>query len=133
MVDTFNVTVVGRLVRDAELKNANNGMQIRSFTLASNTGWKKDSPATFFPFTMFGDRCNNLIELMKKGAQVCVVGTMDTNEWKDKEGKTVSKHQVLVGSVQILKYSDPESKAPTSKPESKPAAAKDDFIDDIPF
>ena len=58
MTDLNNVSLTGRLTREAELKYTNGGLAICSFSLAVNRRVKKgdnwEEEASFFDVTLFG-------------------------------------------------------------------------------
>jgi len=102
--DTNNVTVIGRLTRDAELKQA--GMQIGFFTIMNyrkkkeNDGsYKKD--AMYFDINVYDKYAETIIPRLKKDMQVCVVGSMKQERWQA-DGQNKSRIVVTADSIQIL-------------------------------
>lgn len=79
MADLIQATVVGRLTRDAELRNLPSGQTVCSFTVAA-TPYKSD--AMFFSVSIWGKRGESLQQYLTKGQQVCVVGDLSRREYE---------------------------------------------------
>jgi len=96
MSDVCAVTLVGRLVRDPEMRYAASGCAVGSFTLAANhryrdkAGQWHEEPA-FVPCVAFSRTAERLAD-QKKGARLLVIGRLRTEQW-EKEGE---KHSRLV-------------------------------------
>ena len=103
--DTNFVVLVGRIVRDAEARYANNGTAIVSFSLAVNRSRKNGdqwvSEANFFDVSYFGKAAEAVKQYLTKGKQVAVQGSLTQDRW-EKDGQKFSKIQILANSVQLL-------------------------------
>jgi len=104
--DTNVTTVVGRLTRDAEL-NQHSGLTVGFFTIASNRKKKEPSgnyveEASFFDIIVYGKYAETIIPRLKKGVQVCVVGSLKQERWNDTAGQNKSRVVVTADSIQIL-------------------------------
>ena len=83
--------------------------------------YKKESE--FFECVAFGKTAETIAQYVQKGKGLCVEGSLDINEWTDKEsGKTRRKYQVKVGSFTFLPKSN-----------DQPATTTVDETGDIPF
>jgi len=105
MTDTNITTVVGRLTKDAELKQ-NTGLQVGFFTIATNRKKKKPDgnyteEASFLDVNVYGKYAETIIPRLKKGTQVCVVGSLKQDRWKDEEGNK-SRVVITADSIQIF-------------------------------
>ena len=134
MKDTNNTVLVGRLVRDAEMKYTDGGTAVCKFAIAVNDtkkdGEKWVEEADFFDVTLWGKSGESLNQYLVKGKQVAVVGRLKQDRW-EKDGKTQSKVYIKAENVQLLgggKQSDSSSGS-----NSVPAAADGGFPSDIPF
>lgn len=145
MTDINNVTIIGRLTRDAELKYSNSGTAICEFALAVNNAKKKgeewvDEPS-FFDVTLFGRQGEAIQQYMVKGKQVGVEGRLKQQRWQNQEGQNRSKVVIIAETVQLLRSKGEDTGGTSATPatrrptQSRPAAssAGDDFPDDIPF
>ncbi len=144
MSDLNSVALLGRLVRDPELKYAPQGAPVCEFTLASNRRFtKKDGEkveeVAFIDVVVWNRLAETAAEYLKKGRQVAVLGTLTQDRWEDKEtGQKRSKIRVLAGTLQFLGggskdavtseqevlSEDPPAEAPAAVPPPKPVAPK---------
>ena len=92
----------------------------------------------------FGRLAEIVSEYLKKGSQVYVEGRLQTRKWEDKTGNDRYTTEIVANEMQMLGGRGggggmaPNEQAPASmsdsKPDSGPAAADNDFVDDdIPF
>lgn len=90
MANDTQITVIGRLTSDAELRFTPSGAAVANFTVASNPShfdkqrneWVND-PAQFWPCTAWRDLGEHAA-ILSKGTEVIAVGTIKTDTWKDK-------------------------------------------------
>ncbi len=140
MNDINNLTMVGRLVRDAELSFINTGTAVCKFSIANNQSKKKDDKwvdeAHFFDVVLWGKTGEALAQYLKKGKQVAIEGRLTQDRWTDTDGKARSRVQIVATSVQLLgggkqgdqkEQREPGQDNEPSKPEPQPGT------DEIPF
>ena len=102
MTNINSVILVGRLVKDADVKTYDNGGSIYNFTIAVNRSvkvneeWKDE--ASFFD-CKYSVKSSKL--QLKKGMQVAVSGYLKQDRW-EKDGKTNSKIVVVVTNLQFF-------------------------------
>lgn len=106
MADINHVVLVGRLVRDAQLKYTNSGLAICEFSIAINNRRKQgdewvDEP-NFFDVTLFGRQGEAIQRYLTQGKQVGVDGQLRQDRWQTPEGQNRSKVQVVAGNVMLL-------------------------------
>lgn len=92
--------MIGRLVRDPEVKMTNGGMAIATITVANNTSVKdgngyKDE-AGFFNWIAFGKTAETIQKYFSKGQRIGLVGRAKFNQWESNEGKKMSKIEFTV-------------------------------------
>lgn len=100
-----NVTLVGRLTRDVDLRYTQNGKAVASFGLAVNRPFKNangEYEADFINCQAWGKTAENLANYMKKGNQVGVVGRIQTRNYENNEGKRVYVTEVVAEQVVFL-------------------------------
>lgn len=122
------VSLIGRLVKDANITSANNGqMQVAKFTIAVNR-IKKDE-ADFINCVAFDKTAEIIGKYTTKGSQVGIVGHIQTGSYKTKEGNTVYTTDVIVDRLDLI-GSKAESK---SEPKFDASVADGEFmkIDDL--
>lgn len=81
----LQVTAVGRVGKDAEVRKTQNGNSVTSFSLAVNVGWGDRETTRWLDCSMWGQRGEKIAEYIRKGALLTVVGSMGQREY---EGKT---------------------------------------------
>jgi len=106
MTDSNAATIVGRLTKDAELRH-DTGLKVGFFTIASNRSKKKPDgnyieEASFFDVNVFGNYAELITPRLKKGTQVCVVGSLKQERWTDKTGQNRSRVVVQADTIQIF-------------------------------
>lgn len=133
-----NVTLVGRLTRDPELRKTGNGKSVVNFTVAVNRQYNKDE-TDFITCVAWNHTADFMSNYLSKGALVGLTGNIQTGSYEDNEsGKTVYTTDVMVNSLQAL-----ESKAQREGQEFVQEEPKFDTVqedkginissDDLPF
>lgn len=128
-----NVTISGRLTRDAEVKYIDNGNTIANWTIAVNKKYKKHGAAEYTEEVSFIDgkafrwQAEALGKHGKKGREIAVWGSLKQESW-EKDGKKHSKLVVIADRIvyaERLEDDKPQVEgAPTPAPKpSKPAPA----------
>ena len=128
MSDLNNVTVVGRLVRDPELKQTPSGLTVGAITVACNRVWKDANgqareESAFIPVVVFG-RPAEWLRDHKRGEPILISGRLRTESW-EKDDRTLSK-LVLVADVIRFFQRNQAALVPASRAEAA-------HQDSIPF
>lgn len=125
MADINNVTLVGRLVRDAEARTTKSGKNIAAFTLAVS-GIEKEY-VDFIDCLAWGKTAEVVTKYTSKGKRVGIVGKLHINKYETKDGEKRSRAEVIVNSIQLL------SSAEASKKEDAEEAKPSDEVnlDDV--
>lgn len=125
MADINNVTLVGRLVRDAEARTTKSGKNIAAFTLAVR-GIEKEY-VDFIDCLAWGKTADVVTKYTSKGKRVGIVGKLHINKYETKDGEKRSRAEVIVNSIQLL------SSAEASKKEDAEEAKPSDEVnlDDV--
>lgn len=136
-----NVSLVGRLTKQPELRYTSQGTPVGTFTLAVNR-MKKDE-ADFINCICFKKTAENVANYTDKGSQVAVTGSIQTRSYENKEGKRVYVTEVIANQVTFLdskKSGQPKQEQPPKQ--DRPPADYDPFAnngqidindDDLPF
>ena len=87
-----NVTVVGNLTADPELRFTASGVAMVNISVADsrryqdrNGEWQEDT--SFFRGTCWRDLAENVAESLTKGARVVISGRLKQRTWETKEGE----------------------------------------------
>ena len=109
-----NVTLVGRVVRDIEVKTTNSGKEVASFALAVD-GYGKDTPANFIDCVAWGKAAEILGQYATKGKQIGITGRIQTRNWEKDDIKRKAT-EVVIDQFQLLgSKGDGSSAAPASE------------------
>ena len=92
----LNITAVGRLGKDPELRTTQKGQEVTSFSLAVNIYAKGEQQTVWLECSLWGKRGDTFRQYVAKGSQVTVVGALSEDEWTDKNGEPVKRLQVDV-------------------------------------
>ena len=124
-----HITIMGRLVRDPEMRRTQSGIAVTSFTLAVERDYAgKDSSEKETDFIdcvawrQAGEFVNNYF---KKGRMACVSGRLEIHIWTDKDGNKRRSAEVIAENVYFA-----DSKKDTDSGDSRPTAAADDARND---
>lgn len=138
------VVIVGRLVRDPELRKTASDRSVVTFTVAldnrtTNNGEKSTS---YIPCTAWNSTAESIAKFMKKGSLVGVDGHLNQRSYTANDGRKVSVVEVIADSVQFLeKKNDSSVNSSTTSnndynrqmPEDEPVEGIDASDDDLPF
>lgn len=100
-----NVTIVGTLTRDPELRFTPSGQGVASFGLAVNRRWQNkqtnewEETASFFDVVAWGTLGENVAESLTKGARVVVTGRLDQRSWETDSGDKRSKVEIVADEI----------------------------------
>ncbi len=101
-----NITILGNLIADPELRFTPNGKALATFTVVSSKSTKNDdgtwnnTDSTFWSVKAWGKTAENVAETITKGMSVIVVGTAVQEEWNDKAtGEKRSKIAITAWNV----------------------------------
>jgi len=129
--------VIGNLTRDPEIKSLPSGIQVCSFSLATNRVWKdkngvKQESADYHNIVVFGRQAETAGQFLRKGASALVEGRMQTRSWDAADGTKRYRTEIVADRVQ---FGPRTGSAPTSssKPTTKDSAGEVPPIDTIDY
>lgn len=116
-----NVTLIGNLGQDPEMKYFESGSNVTKFSLALNSYNKKEEKeVTDWVNCEAWNKTAELIgEYCKKGHKVAVEGCLKTSKWEDENGENRSKTYVLVNRIGFLTPKKQETESATPKQEQQ--------------
>jgi single-strand DNA-binding protein len=100
MATENQITIVGNVTRDPELRYTPNGAALVRFGVAVNrrfrdeSGQWKDGDTSFFDVTAWRSLAENIAESITQGTRVVIVGRLRTNSWETPEGEKRSKVEI---------------------------------------
>ena len=126
--------IYGNLTRDPELKALPSGMNVCSFSLATNRVYNdrdgnRQEAADYHNIVVFGKQADNCAKYLTKGSATYVEGRLQTRSW-DKDGQKQYRTEVVADRVQFgpKNTGSGEGAAPSSGSQSSgaPVAAADE-------
>lgn len=99
-----NVTLIGNLVDDPELRFTPSGIALANIRLAVNKRWKGQNDewqeeTSFFGGTLWREQAEQAAESLTKGTRVIVVGRLQQQTWEDDKGNQRSKVEVQIDEI----------------------------------
>lgn len=95
-------TIMGRLVRDPELRRTGSGIAVASFTLAVDDDFKdKDGnkKTIFVDCTAWRGAGEFISKYFTKGSMAIVQGKLDVREWTDRDGNKRRNTEIVVENI----------------------------------
>lgn len=111
------VTIVGRITRDPELKMTTEGTPVANITLAVNRHYKNHNgeiETDFVQCTLWRKAAENTAQYCRKGAVIGITGRIQTRNYENNDGKRVYVTEVVAESVRFL--------------DKKPAPSKEEIM-----
>ena len=107
-----NVVLVGRIVRDIDLKVTKSGTPVVNNVLAVNRPVKQSNSdqvqtADFINFVVYGNQAENLSLYMKKGSLIGLTGRIQTSSYDNQQGQRVYVTEVVADRCQFLDSRSP--------------------------
>lgn len=100
-----NVSLVGRLTKDVDLRYTPSNVAVATFTLAVNRTFKNengDREADFINCVMWRQQAENLANWAKKGALIGITGRIQTRSYDNQQGQRVYVTEVVAETFQLL-------------------------------
>jgi single-strand DNA-binding protein len=99
-----NITLVGNLTRDPELRFTPSGQPLAQFGMAVNRRWQNrqgewQEDTSFFNVVVWGDHGENASDSLGKGDRVIVTGRLDQRSWETEQGEKRSVIEVIADEV----------------------------------
>lgn len=142
MASLNSVALIGHLGADPESRAMPSGSAVATLSLATTEKWKdkntgaKQERTEWHRVVFFGRIAEVCTEYLQKGDMIHVTGRLRTNKWTDKQG--VERYSTeIVGAEMIMLVTKGRdggrAQSTGTRQQAQPAAARDEFDDDIPF
>lgn len=102
-----NISLVGRLTKDVDLRYTPSNVAVATFTLAVNRTFKNengDREADFINCVMWRQQAEILANWAKKGALIGVTGRIQTRSYDNQQGQRVYVTEVVAEQFQLLEF-----------------------------
>ncbi len=99
-----NVTLIGNLVDDPELRFTPSGVALAKIRMAVNRRWRgKDGEwqedTSFFNGTVWREQAESAAESLQKGARVIVTGRLEQRSWETDQGDKRSVVEIQIDEI----------------------------------
>ncbi|MDH3518595.1 MAG: single-stranded DNA-binding protein [Acidimicrobiia bacterium] len=103
-MSTNNLTVVGNLVEDPELRFTPSGVPMARLRVAVNRRWRDQSgewqeDTSYFSGTVWRDQAESVAESLQKGARVIITGRLEQRSWETAEGERRSVVELSIDEI----------------------------------
>ena len=127
------VILMGRLVRDPEVRYAQSGdnMAIARFTLAVDRRGKKEEyqqTADFIGCVCFGRLGDFTEKYLRQGTKIAVVGRIQTGSYTNKDGQKVYTTDVVIDEIEFAESKVANSDSYTAPSRPEPSSVGDGFM-----
>ena len=127
------VFIFGNLTRDPELRSLPSGIQVASFTIATNRVWKnqegeKQESTEYHNVVVFGRQAETSAQYLKKGSSALIDGRLQTRSW-EQDGQKKYRTEIVADRVQFGPRAGGGDSAPAAAEEKKDEKKKEDDIE----
>ena len=129
------VTLMGRMVKDAEIKTTPTGTNVTNFVVAVDKAYNKnnDHPeANFIDCVAWNKTAEFVSKYFQKGSRIVLEGYLQTRTYEDKENKKHKVTEVVASNVHFV-----DKKSDNSVSQQQDSPSDDDGVEpfslDTPF
>ena len=127
-----NITLIGRLTRDPELKYTQSGKAFCKFSIAVQREFNREE-ADFINCIAWDKRAEAICEYLRKGRRIATQGRLSVNSY-EKDGETKWITEVIVDKFEFVDSSNNDTKESENKKSSQEPENTDVDSDDyFPF
>lgn len=131
MSDINKSILVGRLARDPELRYTPAGTPVASFAIANSKTFtqnnEKKEQVSFIDCVAWSKLGEVVTEYCRKGHRIAVEGRLTQRRWKDSDGNTRTKLEVIAENVQFLSQAKQEQQEEPAQ-QSNPPETHDEYV-----
>lgn len=128
-----NVSLVGRLTRDPEVRYTDGGLSIARINIAVDRKFKKEGEQTadFIGCIAFGKTAEFIEKYFSKGQRIGLTGRIQTGSYDNKDGQKVYTTDVVVENVEFVESKssgDNQGQNQSARPDPSQAVGGDGFM-----
>lgn len=117
------IILAGNLVRDPEIRYAQSGSPVASFTIAVNRRTKQNDAVDYIDIVAWDKLAETSNTYLKKGMPVLVEGRLSIRPYESKSGEKHKAAEVVISFMQMLSRAFGESTVSTNSEEHDVAEA----------
>lgn len=118
------VAIMGRMVKDPELKTTNSGKSVCSFRIANDSGYKNadgSSQTNWLDVVAWGKTAEFVCKYFPKGSLIAIDGRLQTRQYQDKNGQNRTAVEIVANNANFCGSKESTSPAPQNAAQ-RPAA-----------
>ena len=130
-----NVTLMGRLCTDVELRTTTSGKSVANFRIAVSKGYAKGEKTAFITIVAWGNTADFVSKYFAKGDMIALCGEIQTRDYEDKNGNKRTAFEVVAREVSFCggKNDNAPAQASTSVSVAPDVFEEIGANDDLPF
>ncbi len=100
-----NITIIGNVTRDPELRFTASGQATATFGLAVNRRWQNrqtnewEEAVSFFNVVVWRELAENCAESLRKGTRALVTGRLEQRSWETPDGEKKSVVDIVADEI----------------------------------
>jgi single-strand DNA-binding protein len=100
-----NITIIGNVTRDPELRFTASGQATANFGMAVNRRWQNrqtndwEEAVSFFNVVLWRELAENAAESLHKGTRVIVTGRLEQRSWETPDGEKKSVVDIVADEI----------------------------------
>lgn len=129
-----NVTLMGRLVADPELRTTNSGKSVANFRIAVDRAYSKNGnkEADFITIVCWEGTADFVSRHFSKGSMIALQGSIQTRNYEDNNGNKRTAFEVVAREVSFCGGKNETSSAPMQTPATPTYTPAPDDFEEIP-
>ena len=152
-MDLNKAMIIGRLTRDPELRTTPTGINVTSFSVATNLVWtdqsgKRQDKAEFHNVVAWRKLGETIAQYLRKGSRVYIEGRLQTRQWQAQDGSNRSRTEIVADNMIMLdrptgsattgtraaaQPAEPATPSAAPSPSSAGGESEEIKVEDIPF
>ena len=132
-----NVTLIGNLTKDVELKYTPANQAVAQFTLAVNRTFKNangERETDFINVVIWRQSAENFAKWVKKGALIGITGRIQTRNYENQQGQRVYVTEIIAENFQMLESRNQQQGQQQAQPDPFAGGVPTSLNDDsLPF
>ena len=99
------IILIGRLVKDPEIKLTASQVAVCKFTIAVDRKFKNkdgEREADFISCVAWRQQAEFIGKYFQKGSRICITGALQTGTYKDKDDKTIYTADVVIEEAEFV-------------------------------
>lgn len=140
-----NVSLMGRLTRDVDLRVTNGNFSVGRFSVAVDRKLSKEKrqeaeannqpTADFISCVAFGKQAETIANYFSKGQRIAITGHIQTGSYENQQGQRIYTTDVVVDGFDFIESSKDSGNATQgySSPEDMGMTGAESFDADLPF